>query len=125
MSLSTRYLGLPLAHPIVAGASPLTATLDGMKRLFPDGLAGNNFLDIGSGSVIAQLALIFLRSGWSNGKQIASRCSLESDSKSRFEAVSAALTTANIAAFAAMASAIIATTPMVNPGLARNARIEY
>ena len=26
MSLATRYLGLHLAHPIVAAASPLTAT---------------------------------------------------------------------------------------------------
>ena len=33
MNLSTRYLGLKLAHPIVASASPLTATLDGMRRL--------------------------------------------------------------------------------------------
>ena len=33
MSLATRYLGLQLAHPIVAAASPLTATLDGMRGL--------------------------------------------------------------------------------------------
>ena len=33
MSLATRYLGLQLAHPIVAAASPLSATLDGMRRL--------------------------------------------------------------------------------------------
>ncbi len=31
--LSTRYLGLKLAHPIVASASPLTASFDGMRRL--------------------------------------------------------------------------------------------
>jgi dihydroorotate dehydrogenase (fumarate) len=32
-NLASRYLGLSLAHPIVAGASPLTATLDGMRAL--------------------------------------------------------------------------------------------
>ena len=39
MSLSTRYLGLQLAHPIVASASPLTATVDGMRRLEDAGAA--------------------------------------------------------------------------------------
>ena len=39
MGLSTRYLGLQLAHPIVASASPLTATLDGMRRLEDAGAA--------------------------------------------------------------------------------------
>jgi dihydroorotate dehydrogenase (fumarate) len=40
MNLATRYLGLPLAHPIVAAASPLTATVDGMRRLEDAGAAG-------------------------------------------------------------------------------------
>src|SRR5215471_3238720 len=31
--LACRYLGLELAHPIIASASPLTATFDGMRRL--------------------------------------------------------------------------------------------
>ena len=39
MNLATRYLGLQLAHPIVAAASPLTATLDGMRRLEDAGAA--------------------------------------------------------------------------------------
>ena len=39
MTLATRYLGLPLAHPIVASASPLTATADGMRRLEDAGAA--------------------------------------------------------------------------------------
>jgi dihydroorotate dehydrogenase (fumarate) len=39
MSLATRYLGLSLAHPIVASASPITATLDGMRRLEDAGAA--------------------------------------------------------------------------------------
>jgi dihydroorotate dehydrogenase (fumarate) len=39
MSLATRYLGLQLAHPLVAAASPLTATLDGMRRLEDAGAA--------------------------------------------------------------------------------------
>src|SRR5215207_5290105 len=38
-SLATRYLGLQLAHPIVAAASPLSATLDGMRRLEEAGAA--------------------------------------------------------------------------------------
>ena len=32
-NLASRYLGLELAHPIIASASPLTATFDGMRRL--------------------------------------------------------------------------------------------
>ncbi len=39
MTLTSRYLGLPLAHPIVAAASPLTATFDGMRRLEDAGAA--------------------------------------------------------------------------------------
>ena len=39
MTLATRYLGLTLAHPIVASAAPLTATLDGMRRLEDAGAA--------------------------------------------------------------------------------------
>ena len=39
MTLATRYLGLSLAHPIVAGASPLTASLEGMRRLEDSGAA--------------------------------------------------------------------------------------
>jgi dihydroorotate dehydrogenase (fumarate) len=39
MNLTSRYLGLPLAHPIVASASPLTATLDGMRELEDGGAA--------------------------------------------------------------------------------------
>ena len=33
MNLSTKYLGMPLKHPIVASASPLSHTLDGIKSL--------------------------------------------------------------------------------------------
>ena len=32
MDLATRYLGLKLAHPIIASASPLTSTIDGIRR---------------------------------------------------------------------------------------------
>src|SRR4029453_11139138 len=39
VTLATRYLDLPLAHPIVASASPLTATIDGMRRLEDAGAA--------------------------------------------------------------------------------------
>jgi dihydroorotate dehydrogenase (fumarate) len=38
-ALATRYLGLELGHPIVASASPLTATFDGMRRLEDAGAA--------------------------------------------------------------------------------------
>jgi len=39
VDLRTRYLGLPLAHPIVASASPLTGSLDGLKQLEAAGAA--------------------------------------------------------------------------------------
>jgi len=39
MDLSTKYLGLTLAHPLMPGASPLTDTLDGCKRLEDAGAA--------------------------------------------------------------------------------------
>ena len=39
MNLKTSYLGLSLPHPIVAGASPLSATLDGIRRLEDAGAA--------------------------------------------------------------------------------------
>ena len=37
MNLSTTYLGLTLPHPLVAGASPLSDDLDGVKRLEDSG----------------------------------------------------------------------------------------
>ena len=39
MTLETTYLGLALAHPVIAGASPLSATLDGIRRLEDAGAA--------------------------------------------------------------------------------------
>src|SRR5215472_16167473 len=33
MDLSTRYLGLELRNPLVASASPLSSTVDGVRRL--------------------------------------------------------------------------------------------
>lgn len=39
MDLSTTYLGLPLAHPFVAGASPMSADLDTVRRLEDAGCA--------------------------------------------------------------------------------------
>jgi dihydroorotate dehydrogenase (fumarate) len=39
IDLSTRYLGLQLAHPIVASASPLTGSIDSLKRLEDAGVA--------------------------------------------------------------------------------------
>ena len=39
MDLSTKYLGLELAHPLMPGASPLTGDLDEVKRLEDGGAA--------------------------------------------------------------------------------------
>jgi dihydroorotate dehydrogenase (fumarate) len=39
VDLRTSYLGLPLAHPIVASASPLTGSIDSLKRLQDAGVA--------------------------------------------------------------------------------------
>ena len=37
MDLSTTYLGLQLAHPVVSSAGPLTATVDGVRALADGG----------------------------------------------------------------------------------------
>ena len=39
MDLRPRYLGLKLAHPIIASASPLTSTIDGIRALEDAGAA--------------------------------------------------------------------------------------
>ena len=39
MDLTTRYMGLGLKHPVVASASPLSASLDGIRRLEDGGAA--------------------------------------------------------------------------------------
>ena len=39
MELSTRYLGLPLGNPLIASASPLSQTVDGVRRLADAGVA--------------------------------------------------------------------------------------
>jgi len=39
INLTSRYLGLDLTHPIIASASPLTGTFDGMRRLEDAGAA--------------------------------------------------------------------------------------
>lgn len=39
MNLDTSYMGLPLKNPIIAGASPLTASADSIKRLEDAGAA--------------------------------------------------------------------------------------
>ncbi|MFZ0225661.1 MAG: dihydroorotate dehydrogenase-like protein, partial [Mycobacterium sp.] len=38
MELSTRYLGLTLRNPLVAAASPLSQTVDGIRRLADAGV---------------------------------------------------------------------------------------
>lgn len=39
MDLSTTYMGLNLKHPVVASASPMSATLDGIQRMTEGGVA--------------------------------------------------------------------------------------
>jgi dihydroorotate dehydrogenase (fumarate) len=39
MDLTTRYLGLELRNPLVASASPLSHTLEGIRRLADGGVA--------------------------------------------------------------------------------------
>ncbi|MEY2680802.1 MAG: hypothetical protein RL661_1033, partial [Pseudomonadota bacterium] len=39
MDLNTRYMGLDLKHPLIASASPLSETLDGIRRLEDGGAA--------------------------------------------------------------------------------------
>jgi dihydroorotate dehydrogenase (fumarate) len=39
IDLSTRYLGIGLKHPIVASASPLTGSIDSLRRLEDEGVA--------------------------------------------------------------------------------------
>lgn len=39
MELSTRYLGIPLSNPLVASASPLSQTVDGVRRLADAGVS--------------------------------------------------------------------------------------
>ena len=39
VDLRTRYLGLELAHPVVASASPLTGSVDSLKRLQDAGVS--------------------------------------------------------------------------------------
>jgi dihydroorotate dehydrogenase (fumarate) len=40
MDLSTTYMGLPLRNPLVASASPLSYTVDGVRRLADAGVGG-------------------------------------------------------------------------------------
>ena len=40
MDLSTSYMGLRLRHPVVASASPLSSSIEGIKRLEDGGVAG-------------------------------------------------------------------------------------
>jgi len=38
MDLSTRYLGLTLRNPLLASASPLSRSIDGVRRLADSGI---------------------------------------------------------------------------------------
>jgi len=53
MNLETTYLGLQLAHPVIAGASPLSATLDGIRRLEDGGAAAIVTASLYEGEILA------------------------------------------------------------------------
>ena len=46
MDLRTKYLGLRLNHPFVASASPLSKTLDGIKRLEDGGASASRLIHL-------------------------------------------------------------------------------
>ena len=58
MNLETRYLGLSLAHPLVASASPLSATFDGIRRLEDAGAAAIVTASIYEEEVAAETAAL-------------------------------------------------------------------
>ena len=47
VDLKSRYLGLELANPIVASASPLTGSVDSLKRLQEAAEGARSFLSAG------------------------------------------------------------------------------
>jgi dihydroorotate dehydrogenase (fumarate) len=58
MNLQTEYLGLSLAHPIIASASPLSATFDGIRRLEDAGAAAIVAASIYEEEVSAEMAAL-------------------------------------------------------------------
>ncbi len=58
MNLQTNYLGLSLAHPVIASASPLSATFDGIRRLEDAGAAAIVAASIYEEEVAAEAAAL-------------------------------------------------------------------
>ena len=58
MNLQTTYLGLSLAHPVIASASPLSATFDGIRRLEDAGAAAIVAASIYEEEVAAETAAL-------------------------------------------------------------------
>jgi dihydroorotate dehydrogenase (fumarate) len=58
MDLATRYLGLSLRNPLIASASPLTGTLDGLRRLEDAGAAAVVLPSLFEEQIEAQAALL-------------------------------------------------------------------
>jgi dihydroorotate dehydrogenase (fumarate) len=58
MNLQTTYLGLSLAHPVIASASPLSATFDGIRRLEDAGAAAIVTASIYEEEVVAETAAL-------------------------------------------------------------------
>lgn len=58
MNLATTYLGLSLAHPVIASASPLSATFDGIRRLEDAGAAAIVTASIYEEEIVAERAAL-------------------------------------------------------------------
>jgi len=58
MNLRTNYLGLSLRHPVIAGASPQSATLDGIRRLEDGGASAIVAAPVYEEEVLAEEAAI-------------------------------------------------------------------
>jgi dihydroorotate dehydrogenase (fumarate) len=58
MNLETTYLGLTLAHPVIASASPLSATFDGIRRLEDAGASAIITASIYEEEVVAEAAAL-------------------------------------------------------------------
>jgi dihydroorotate dehydrogenase (fumarate) len=67
MELTTRYLGLSLRTPLVASASPLSGTLDGLRRLEDAGAAAVVLFSLFEEQLTLEPAQLQRLLGWSGG----------------------------------------------------------
>lgn len=57
--LATTYMGLELAHPLIAGASPLSASLDGVRRLEDAGAAAIVLPSLFEEQIVAEALAVY------------------------------------------------------------------